>query len=188
VDRLLSGQPYGSIPNIAYRKNGKAVPTALSSPVKTNLSYGNRPINPIFTARRVHVMMSTNFFGGANMTERQDYGVDCQEAKPTDATPEDRRRQFEEHMRRWRSSGLTQAEYCRRNELKWSTFNYWRKRLAASATTVSLVQVPVGFDNDGSGPSGQGLTLFLGDRYKVEIGDNFNPSTLVRLVDTLGQM
>jgi len=39
VDRLLSGQPYGSIPNIAYRKNGKAVPTALSSPVKTNLSY-----------------------------------------------------------------------------------------------------------------------------------------------------
>jgi B12-binding domain/radical SAM domain protein len=39
VDGLLSGQPYGSIPNIAYRKNGKAVSTALRSPVKTNLFY-----------------------------------------------------------------------------------------------------------------------------------------------------
>jgi hypothetical protein len=122
------------------------------------------------------------------MTEGQDYGVDCQEAKPTDATPEDRRRQFEEHMRRWRSSGLTQAEYCRRNELKWSTFNYWRKRLATSTAAVTLVQVPVGLNSDGSVSSGQGLTLLLEGRYRVEIGDNFNPSTLARLVDTLGQM
>ena len=51
-----------------------------------------------------------------------------------------------------------------------------------------LVEVPVGFNSDGLVPSGQGLTLLLGDRYKVEIGDNFNPSTLSRLVDTLGRL
>ena len=80
------------------------------------------------------------------MTETEDNGVDSQETNQTnqtEVTPEDRRRQFQEHIRRWRSSGLTQAEYCRRNELKWSTFHYWRKRLQDTATAVTLVQVPV---------------------------------------------
>jgi len=122
------------------------------------------------------------------MTNAEDHGVDSQDTDQTEATPKDRRRQFEEHIRRWRSSGLTQAEYCRRNKLKWSTFHYWRKRLETSATAVTLVQVPFGLNGDGSGPSGQGLTLVLGGRYKVEIGDNFNATTLARLVDTLGQL
>jgi hypothetical protein len=72
--------------------------------------------------------------------------------------------------------------------LTWSTFHYWRKRLAETSQAVTLVQVPVGFNGNGSGPWGQGLTLVLGGRYKVEIGDNFNASTLARLVDTLGQL
>jgi hypothetical protein len=122
------------------------------------------------------------------MTEAEDHGIDPQLTDHTEATPTGRRRQFEEHVRRWRSSGLTQAEYCRRNDLKWSTFNYWRKRLATSAA-VTLVRVPIGFNRNGSGYQPcQELTLVLGDRYKVEIGDNFNPSTLARLVDTLGQL
>jgi len=110
------------------------------------------------------------------------------EAKQTDVTPGDRRRQWQEHIEQWQSSGLTQKEYCRRNGFKWSTFHYWRKRLATSEAAVTLVQVPVGFNGDGSVASGHGLTLLLGDRYKVEIGDNFNASTLARLVDTLGRL
>jgi hypothetical protein len=120
------------------------------------------------------------------MTEAQDNAIDLQEARQTDNTPEDRRRQFEEHMRRWRSSGLSQAEYCRRNELKWSTFHYWRKRIQDSATAVSLVQVPI--SQNMSCHTGQELTLNLGDRYRVEIGDNFNPTTLAKLVDTLERL
>ncbi len=120
------------------------------------------------------------------MTEPQDHTKDSPEAKQSKVTPEDRRRQFEEHMRRWRSSGLTQAEYCRRHELKWSTFHYWRKRLQNTATAVTLVQVPV--SNNLSRQPGQELALILGDRYRVEIGDNFNPTTLARLVDTLGRL
>jgi len=122
------------------------------------------------------------------MSDGQDHGVDSQASDQPEASREDRRRQFEKHIRRWRSSGLTQAEYCRRNDLTWSTFHYWRKRLAETSQAVTLVQVPVGFNGNGSGPWGQGLTLVLGGRYKVEIGDNFNASTLARLVDTLGQL
>lgn len=123
------------------------------------------------------------------MTEAQDHAVDPQDTDQCVVPPEDRRRQFEGHIRRWRSSGLTQAEYCRRNDLKCSAFHYWRRRLATSAAAVTLVQVPVGLNRNGSGYQPcQELTLILGNRYKVEIGDNFNPSTLARLVDTLGQL
>jgi hypothetical protein len=120
------------------------------------------------------------------MIDGQDHGVDSQHTDQAQAS-KDRRCQFEEHIRRWRSSGLTQAEYCRRNGLKCSTFHYWRRRLGTTSQAVTLVQVPVGFNGGASGTWGQGLTLILADRYKVEIGDNFNASTLARLVDTLGQ-
>ena len=120
------------------------------------------------------------------MSDGQDHGVDLQ---ASDQTRQGRRRQFEGHVRRWRSSGLSQAEYCRRNDLKWSTFHYWRKRLATSSAAVTLVQVPMGFNSNRSDCQPcQELTLVLGDRYKVEVGDNFNPSTLARLVNTLGQL
>lgn len=122
------------------------------------------------------------------MTKAEEHGVASQEANPANANPADRRRQFEAHIKRWHSSGLSQAEYCRRNELKWSTFQYWRRRLATRQAAVTLVQVPVGFNSEGLGPSGQGLALLLGNHYKVEIGDSFNPSTLARLVDTLERL
>jgi B12-binding domain/radical SAM domain protein len=39
VEMLLGGQPYGSIPNICYRKSEKAVSTPLRPPLKDNLCY-----------------------------------------------------------------------------------------------------------------------------------------------------
>ena len=112
--------------------------------------------------------------------------ISLQEASQTDIKPKDKRAQWQEHMERWQSSGLTQADYCDRNGVKLSTFRYWRKRLASPDTPVTLV--PVGFGRDRSASSTQGLTLVLGDRYKVEVGDNFNSSTLARLVDTLARL
>lgn len=103
------------------------------------------------------------------------------EPKQTDIPPAVRRRQWQEHIEQWRSSGLTQKEYCRRNGFRCSTFHYWRKHLETSDAAVTLVQVPIGFNGDRSA-SGYGLKLLLGDRYKIEIGDKFHPSTLARLV------
>ena len=114
--------------------------------------------------------------------ERKD---EVAESKKTDVTPGQRRRHWQDHIDQWQSSGLTQKEYCRRNGFKWSTFHYWRKRLQDTPTAVTLVQVPVS-NNLSCQPSHASLTLIL-DRYKVEIGDNFNPSTLDKLMDTLGR-
>jgi len=50
VDRLLSGQEYRYIPNIAYRENGKVISTESRPPVKKSLFYmrgcGNELIEP----------------------------------------------------------------------------------------------------------------------------------------------
>ncbi len=32
------------------------------------------------------------------------------------------------HLSEWKSSGLSQSEYCRQNDLKLHCFLYWRKR------------------------------------------------------------
>lgn len=119
------------------------------------------------------------------MTESQDHGVDLETSEQRQLTPEEKRHYWEEHMRRWQGSGLTQAEYCRRHGLKWSTFHYWRKRIQRQSTEISLVQVPLGHSEHPGVGSCHDLILVLKDRYKVEVGDNFNPATLVRLVDTL---
>jgi len=118
--------------------------------------------------------------------DTQNEAADLQEANQSKVKPKNKRRQWEEHIDRWQSSGLTQADYCDRSGVKLSTFRYWRKRLATPDTPVTLV--PVGFSSDGSASSVQGLTLVLGERYKVEVGDNFNSSTLARLVDTLARL
>src|SRR5437868_736898 len=42
---------------------------------------------------------------------------------------QEKRRYWEAHIKGWQSSGLTQEAYCRREQLKRSTFDYWRSRI-----------------------------------------------------------
>ena len=37
---------------------------------------------------------------------------------------------WEDHVQAWEHSGLTQAEYCRQNNLKNHRWWYWRKRIS----------------------------------------------------------
>jgi hypothetical protein len=120
------------------------------------------------------------------MSDTDERKAEAAEANQTDVTPEAKRRHWQAHIDQWQSSGLTQKEYCRRNGFKWSTFHYWRKRLQDTDKAVTLVQVPV--RDSLSRHLSKELTLILAERYRVEIGDNFNPSTLAKLVDTLEQM
>ena len=44
-----------------------------------------------------------------------------------------------EHSRRWKASGLSQRDYCNREELSHSTFDRWR-RLIREATAAKATQ------------------------------------------------
>ena len=51
------------------------------------------------------------------------------------------------HMEAWKSSGLTQAAYCRRHALRLPSFGYWRRvlgRLPTRSSLPALVPILVG--------------------------------------------
>jgi hypothetical protein len=56
-----------------------------------------------------------------------------------------RRASWIAHVKSWRDSGLTQADYCRRHALNTKTFSTWIKRCNTSTTpvTLPLTLVPV---------------------------------------------
>lgn len=40
---------------------------------------------------------------------------------------------WRQHMEAWQSSGLSCAAFCKQHKLNYAQFNYWRKKLIASA-------------------------------------------------------
>ena len=57
---------------------------------------------------------------------------------------EQKRRDWKAHITNWQSSRLSQTEYCRRHELKFHQFAYWRRKFTSKpCVPLALVQVPV---------------------------------------------
>ena len=91
---------------------------------------------------------------------------------------------WEEHLRQWQASGLSQTGYCRTHGLSDKSFVYWKKRIAAAGVTVSLVEVPR-FPPMPVQPSNQPPRLMVGNRYGIEIARGFDEETLDRLLRVL---
>ena len=47
------------------------------------------------------------------------------------------------HLAEWRSSGLTQAAYCRQHSLSIPSLGYWRRTLEARYATTSAAVLPI---------------------------------------------
>jgi len=114
-----------------------------------------------------------------------------------------KRRFWGAQLRAWQQSGLTQAEFCRRQGLDRRRFHFWKDLLDKERSTrpapvatpvlppVRFVPVTVGpsalrFTAPESSPIGAALTLVTG-AYRIEIGDDFCADTLARLLTTLEQ-
>ena len=44
---------------------------------------------------------------------------------------------WQQHITYWRQSRLSQKEYCKQNDISFSSFGYWRTRLNRSSKTGS---------------------------------------------------
>lgn len=79
--------------------------------------------------------------------------------------------QQHEYVDRFRRSGLSQAEFCRRAKLQPMTFSYWRRKLKPATGFFAEVQVstttPVVAANVSI--SGGAAILYLRDGSKVEV-------------------
>jgi hypothetical protein len=108
-------------------------------------------------------------------------------------------------------SGLTQAEFCRRQGFGINTFTTWKRRLrlremepvedlgiadcGPGESPVRLVPVRIrpdvevpAFVTSPAACLSASLTLVAGDGYRIEVGDGFAPATLARLLATLARL
>lgn len=87
------------------------------------------------------------------------------------------------HIQKCSESGLTQKEYCLRNGIGPKSMVYWKSKLKKETSGVSFVQLPVPVISNRAKPTA--LKLVYGDKYRIEVGDDFSTDTLKRLIHTI---
>lgn len=97
---------------------------------------------------------------------------------------------WRETIRCWKESGKSQAAFCRERAIALSTFGYWRRRLKRNESVKPRFYPLVVSTNCGPEITAHdkcGLRVLLG-RFAIDIGDQFSPAVLQRLVTTLEQL
>lgn len=98
----------------------------------------------------------------------------------------EKRRFWQAHVKVWEKSGLSQNEYCRRNQLKNNRLTYWKKKFAKETVpSVNFVPVPVSVVERSKGGGDSGLTIFLGN-IRIKLDSEFDSSALNRVMTALG--
>ena len=90
----------------------------------------------------------------------------------------------------WSVSGLSQAEYCRRSGISLSTFQYWKRRLGCQVgvNEQSIVAVPIPAATQAVPLDEKPLMLHVGSVFCVEVGGDFDPVVLKKLIVTLEEL
>ena len=103
---------------------------------------------------------------------------------------EQKRSYWKQHIDSWQETGLSQAEYCRRHNLKHHQLVYWKKRFLRTETDVTFV--PLKLDDllmdRPPQPDRQSLCLEINNRFKVEIRAGFDTQLLRQLIFALREL
>lgn len=97
-----------------------------------------------------------------------------------------KRRHWENHIEKWKLSGLSQVEYCCQNDVKVKSFRYWKRRVGRLGGAPALVEVPFAQPiTPCVSPVPPQLCVVIKQRYRVEIGKGFDAEDLERLLRLL---
>jgi len=104
-----------------------------------------------------------------------------------------------DQIKSWKQSGLSQAAYCRREKISYSTFLYWRRRYEKPkipTSDISFVRLDSTVVNDSislpnmvdsPGTTSSGIRIFF-DPLSVSVSANFSPTTLSQVIRILGSI
>ena len=99
---------------------------------------------------------------------------------------ERKRNYWKQHIDSWQETGLTQAEYCRRNNLKHHQLVYWKKRFLKTETGVSFVPLKLeDFFDIPAQSDCAALHLVINNHLKIEIRTGFDAQLLRQLLFVL---
>jgi len=94
-------------------------------------------------------------------------------------------------IREWEESGMSQAAFCRTRNITHSNFFMWRRRLAAESTPpLSAVFAPVKIKQEDimlcKPTSSTPVRLILKNNVRLEIASGIDKATLKVVLDVLG--
>ena len=93
---------------------------------------------------------------------------------------------WKQHLNLWQGSGLSQAEYCRQNNLNKNQWGYWKKRYVQTESTTEFISLPMSQNFVLSGHSP--VKLIINDQYRIELDRGFDPTTLKLVLATIQQL
>jgi hypothetical protein len=97
-------------------------------------------------------------------------------------------RKWQAHLAAQAKSGLSRTQYCRRQQISYHAFTYWRNKLSkSSGNEVTLVPItlrsePVHANMHGGAAD---LMIVLPGKLSIAVGQNFSVATLNRLLTLL---
>jgi len=98
--------------------------------------------------------------------------------------PHERNEEMQVHLEAWKSSGLTQVEYCQQNNIKSHIFTYYKSKLGyVQAKVTSNALMPVQIVSEQSHCSG--IIINLPDNLSIDINPGFDPTTLQQVLTLL---
>ncbi|NOQ78421.1 MAG: hypothetical protein GQ546_03365 [Gammaproteobacteria bacterium] len=99
--------------------------------------------------------------------------------------PHERNEEMQAHLDAWKTSGLTQVEYCQQNNIKSHIFTYYKSKLGyGQAKVASNTLMPVQIVSEQSHRSG--ITISLPDNnLSIDINPGFDPQTLQQVLTLL---
>ena len=99
---------------------------------------------------------------------------------------EQKRTFWKQHIESWQETGLTQLEYCRRNNLKHHQLVYWKKRFLKTQTEVSFVPLKLEDLLDTPAQLDRApLNLVIHNQFKIEIRAGFDALLLRQVIVAL---
>jgi hypothetical protein len=94
---------------------------------------------------------------------------------------------WQQQIRNWKSSGLSQKQFCQRNSLALSTFTYWKRRIERPEAE-KIKFYPLSISPRVTPPTDSGLLLRIGHKFAIELKEEFSPTTLKKLISALEQL
>ena len=92
-------------------------------------------------------------------------------------------KQGREHVAAWKSSGLSQREYCERTGMPRSRLAYWSSRIKAAREATGFVEIDKLASVAGSGS--ETIEVLVADRYRVRLSSGFSADALSRVLEVL---
>ncbi len=97
------------------------------------------------------------------------------------------RHHWEAHIKAQQKSGLSRAEYCRRNDLSYHAMTYQQRKLSEpSRKQTQLIPVPAErITQHKISTVSSGVKIILNDRIGIEVSEQFSPRSLSQVLTVL---